>query len=1123
MSCKKRFCTLLAIFLLSLCLLPSAAYTAGVGQIKGTITDAETGEPIVNASVLIVGTNFGQITDFDGKFTILRLDPGTYTVRISSIEYTTVEISDVIVNADLTTEVSQKMTIKITDIDKTIKVVGIPDVIDRFSTENKVMITAETIKHKPVTTVDALLSQVAGVQTTPSGEVFIRGGRAGEVSYIVDGVPIGDPLGGTGQTGANLSLVSGSIQEIQIIKDGFDPEYGDALSGIVKISTQTGSKDNARINFQYMTDDLGNADLNKYSRNYDFTRLSISGPDPIFKSGILPALGLNFLEDKEFTYYFYAEVDKDDGYYQYDDYDTPETENVYSDFNLFGIDVPERLNNRYYWMTNFKFRPKQNLKFILSYKNSQRHGTYFDWDYRYTSANAPVWEEEWKSLSLEISQAISKEMNYEFLLSYYTFHYDYAPGDPNNPGRGLTPDEFLMDTEWEDFLDLNDNGVYDAPEPIINLFPDSAVYGTDVNGPAYTFGEFLFDENVQGGTEYFNPDGSINWSDFRFNNNGYQDFLEGEPYVDLNGNGVWDSGDILYDKNGNGVYDEDRSSVINNRSPEPYTDGDSILGEPFTDINGNGYYDRGIDIFIRSIGPENNDLNHNGLYDGPCELGSEGCNWEPGIPFLDRNGNGIFDDRNYQYDPGEPYDDVNDNGEYDQGGSTFLDPNNYVQNISWSRRDLERIRGEIKIFRQVGPHELKAGFAIRKETFTFEDIERVYILYNGRDDGGPYPDRGAFRDVFNYSPMGGTGYIRDKLEYGSMIASLGLRWDFFIQDTDSLIEVATNDDLGSGIIYGDRQKLSPRIGFSYPISDKAKVHFNYGHFYQLPDYIYMYARNTSSVDQNDIVGNYNLDYQKTIQYSFGVKYAMSEYYSVDISGYFKDEFDKINSAAVKVGGLTRQQYQNSDYGRSRGFEVTLDKRGGGYVNGQINYSYAFAYGKASQANEDYLTDFYLSREPLSEAPLDNDIRHSLKTAIQIYVPNTVKPRLFGLPIPNGWSLSIESIIESGKPFTPDAQYPNIQQETAEEIETNSLRYPATAVFDIRFTKDFALWGLDYSFIVWVENIFDTRNVTDIYTKTGRPDTQQNISGVVYGGTEYDLNPYNWDYGRQIRLGLEVNL
>ncbi len=61
--------------------------------------------------------------------------------------------------------------------------------------------------------VDDLLDNVAGVQSRGEGEVFIRGSRAGEVAYIVDGVPIGDPLGGSGSVGANLSLVSGSIME----------------------------------------------------------------------------------------------------------------------------------------------------------------------------------------------------------------------------------------------------------------------------------------------------------------------------------------------------------------------------------------------------------------------------------------------------------------------------------------------------------------------------------------------------------------------------------------------------------------------------------------------------------------------------------------------------------------------------------------------------------------------------------------------------------------------------------------------------------------------------------------------------------------------------------------------
>ncbi len=115
------------------------------------------------------------------------------------------------------------------------------------------------------------------------------------------------------------------------------------------------------------------------------------------------------------------------------------------------------------------------------------------------------------------------------------------------------------------------------------------------------------------------------------------------------------------------------------------------------------------------------------------------------------------------------------------------------------------------------------------------------------------------------------------------------------------------------------------------------------------------------------------------------------------------------------------------------------------------------------------------------------------------------------------------MIESGRPFTPDRSYPSLSQTGLVNIENNSLRYPATAVFDIRFQKDFRLVGIDYSLIFWVKNFFDSRNVVTVYTKTGRPDTQQNQSGTVMAGTDYDQNPYNWDYGRQIRLGLEVSL
>jgi len=1098
-------------------LLNGEIFAASTGKIIGTITD-ENGEPVIGASVQIVGTNRGAQTDFDGKYVIQQLEPGTYSIKITHLDFNSVEISDIQVKADITSEQSRKLTTKTTDLGIEIKVTGKQDQLKVYETANQTTITREEIETAPVTTVDDLLTQVAGVVTNNQGEVFIRGGRAGEVSYIVDGVPLNDPLGSLGQAGAQLSLVSGSIQEIQIIKDGFDPEYGDALSGIVKITTQTGSKDNTKLNLQFITDDFGNPSLNKYSRNNDYLRFSFSGPDPIFKSKILPALGINFLEDKEFTYYIYAEIDKSDGVYQYSDYATPGTGGIYDGFKFMGFNIPERRLNRYHWMGNLKFRPQQNLKFILSYKNNQQRNQDFLWSYIYSGQTAPIYNSKWETLSLEVSQALSKDMTYEAVFSYAYNSTRQRPGDPNHPGVGLDPDQFYFDYEWESFQDRNGNGFYDAPEPLINAYPDTMVYGTDFSGPAYTFGEFNFDQNVQGAT----GDSSM----FIFNDNGYKDMLEGEAFVDLNGNGVWDAGDFLQDKNGNGILDDDRISHINTRDPEPYIDGDSVTGEPFTDYNNNNIFDLGIDGFIRSVGPDNQDYNHNGQHDGPCPTND--C-WTLGVPFVDRNKNGIFDAPNNRYDPGEAFTDWNGNGEWDAGGSNnFLNPNSINEDTptpssTWHFQENKTLRGELKVFRQMGPHELKGGASVRRMDFQYNQIQRPYVQYNGRPDGGPWPDRGAFRDIFAYQPWGGTVYLRDKLEYGSMIASLGLRWDFFIQDTDDLVEIARNDDLGSGIILGDRQKISPRIGFSYPISDKAKVHFNYGHFYQLPSLTWMYARNTTAISQDAVVGNYNLDYVKTVQYSFGVKYAMTEYYSIDVSGYFKDEFDKINRSVVRVNGLNRQQYRNSDYGRSRGFELTIEKRGGGYVNGMLSYTYAFAFGKASEASREWGTEFELSREPLSEYALDHDVRHSLKSNLQVFIPNTVKPRLFGIPIPNGWSLSLETFIETGRPFTPDRSYPNVSTVTGEDIQANSLRLPSIVLFDIRFTKDFNLVGLDLSYIVWIENIFDTQNITDVYASTGRADTRQNQSQIIKGGTDYDRNPALWDYGRQVRMGLEINL
>ncbi len=172
----------IAIILASL----ASAYGAAVGQITGTILDKETGKPVVGATVLIVGTTRGAMSDFDGKFLIRQVEPGLYTLRISHLDYKTIDVKDVSVEVDHSVELATaKLEKLIGPLDKQIVVQSSPEILEVFEVSDQASTTKESVDRKPVTTVDELLKEVKGTVIDSGGKVFIRGGRAGEVSYTI--------------------------------------------------------------------------------------------------------------------------------------------------------------------------------------------------------------------------------------------------------------------------------------------------------------------------------------------------------------------------------------------------------------------------------------------------------------------------------------------------------------------------------------------------------------------------------------------------------------------------------------------------------------------------------------------------------------------------------------------------------------------------------------------------------------------------------------------------------------------------------------------------------------------------------------------------------------------------
>ena len=149
---------------------------AGNGSIEGVVTD-KAGKPIIGASVQVVGTNRGAVTDFDGRYIIKRMEPGVYSIRITHLEYETIQIDSIVVKEDTSTELSSNLEFKTTDIDNVIKVEGKQDQLKVYETANQATITHEKIDTAPVTSVDDLVAQAACVVTNTQGEVYNRAGR----------------------------------------------------------------------------------------------------------------------------------------------------------------------------------------------------------------------------------------------------------------------------------------------------------------------------------------------------------------------------------------------------------------------------------------------------------------------------------------------------------------------------------------------------------------------------------------------------------------------------------------------------------------------------------------------------------------------------------------------------------------------------------------------------------------------------------------------------------------------------------------------------------------------------------------------------------------------------------
>ncbi len=414
--------TLVFIFLLFLTLLSHAQTT---GKISGKVYDASSKEPLIGANVIIQGTMKGAATDLKGKFFIINVPPGVYTLRIQMMGYETVRYENLRVSVNRTTEVNIPM--KQTVIQgKEIVVQAEKVTMKKDQTSSVRNVSAEQMGILPVENVGNVISMQAGVVNG-----HFRGGRSSEVSYLIDGIEVTEAFGGEGRT---VDLEPEAIQDLEVITGTFNAEYGKAMSGIVNAVTKEGGNQfHGSISLSlanYFTphkDVFIGLDDWELDRNQDY-KLQLNGP--IFTDKLTFFTNYRSQYNKNYLNGIRRFNVDDYSYFLADD-----PAQWYSDHNGDSSYVPMDRDRDISFIGKITFKPLDVFKtsFMYTYNKDNWHS--YDHTYKYNPDGMASSHRETKMYTLSLNHMLSSKLFYELKLSYIdNYNGWYVFEDPLDPG-----------------------------------------------------------------------------------------------------------------------------------------------------------------------------------------------------------------------------------------------------------------------------------------------------------------------------------------------------------------------------------------------------------------------------------------------------------------------------------------------------------------------------------------------------------------------------------------------------------------------------------------------------------------------------------------------------------------
>lgn len=1050
------------------------------GKISGIVLDKITKEPLIGCNILVESTGLGAATDLDGNYFILNVPPGSYNVKALMIGYSTLRMTSVEVVVDLTSTVDFSLSTEAIE-GQEVTVVAVKKTVRLDQTSMASVVSSKQIESLPVTEINDLIELQAGVVRDPSGGLHVRGGRSGEVSFWVDGLSTTDSYDGS----VGQEIETSSIQELQVISGTFNAEYGNAMSGIVNVVTKDGGE-------------------------------KLQGGMEIY------AGGFHTFDSK-----------------------------LHSISSPFANWQPfEDVNGNGQW---------ESPEWFNDFNNN------LQWD------QDEPWDDANENGIWDMGEPLNSDLGSDGQRGDPTDDGSMVPSvTSNNNGQRNEPSLGEGDgiAQWgEHVFSLDENGYIDKLNVILNPYQIKNFNGY-LSGPIPGLSNYLtFYSNIRYfntlgkyyGKQLFLPDGS----------GGNEKISSLNPFSKISVQGKLTfkptsmmkiSYSLFYAeksfKNYDSFYKYNPTGLMNHFEK----DLSHIFNLTHT-LSQRTYYELKMIDFQSSYWQYLYKDENDERYVDPEIMRVPAWSFAPG-----GTQNGRYSrETNYNV---LKFDIVNQFNQFNQVKSGFEIK---IYDLWADDKSLQYgTTGDWSLTE----HGDTLGFNPQAGSRLYPYTPVIF------------PTHQPEHDYFRAKPLELSTYFQDKIELEDLIVNIGLRFDYFdskwhtpkndlypgnrkyylatTEDDTSVFwehefeslhpnvtiidslntkgAVKVNELINTDIIdteawdevlnsfrweYGYNKtkpayQLSPRIGISYPITDKGAIHVSYGYFFQIPQFSFLYENpefEISNSTSGGILGNAALKPEKTVMYEVGVKQEIASFTSFDLTLFYRDTRDWVGVSAPinKYPIGVYYKWENKDYANTRGFTIAIKRDLVGGFGASLDYSWMVAEGTFSDPSEAYFNAQSEDEAPrISLIPLNWDQTHTLNASVSFGRKN--------------WSASVIGKFWSGKPYTPEPKMGVVSGASAfSGFAENSDRRPSFINFDFRSSYFISIFDYRISVFCNIYNMFDFQNEMIVWNDTGRATytlTSQDVSETditrIGNLNEHILRPNYFSEPRKINIGLSMN-